>query len=263
MSSPDGPGGPGTGRPRDDSLWYASARLVGAPTAPNRSAAARRLMRQLVLVGGLGAVVVILLMIVADAPVIMLMPPRGAAQLWPFRWITDFGKAAYVLWASGLAALAALAITPLLRGRVRLAVAGLDVRLAFVFLSVGLANLIGEGLKGAIGRARPFVGGRADVFQFSPATWHEPFESLPSAHAITAVALACAVAMAWPRSRWVMAAYALAILVSRVALLAHHPSDVVAGALVGVVGALVVRSWFATRQLGFAIDAGGAVAALP
>ncbi|MDR3467033.1 MAG: phosphatase PAP2 family protein [Xanthobacteraceae bacterium] len=260
MTSPDRPG---AAHAPDDSLWHACARLIGAPTAPNRRAATRRLMRQLALVAGLGAVVVIGLMVVADAPVIMMMPSRGAPQLWPFRWITDFGKAAYVLWASGLAVLAALVITPLLRGRVRLAMSGLDVRLAFVFLSVGLADLIGEGLKGAIGRARPFVGGRADVFQFSPGTWHEPFESLPSAHAITAVALAGAVAMAWPRSRFVMAAYALAIIVSRVALLAHHPSDVVAGALVGVAGTLVVRYWFATRQLGFAIDADGAVAELP
>jgi membrane-associated phospholipid phosphatase len=42
--------------------------------------------------------------------------------------------------------------------------------------------------------------------------------------------------------------YALLIMFSRVVVLAHHPSDVIAGALVGVVGALLVRRWFAARR---------------
>ena len=49
------------------------------------------------------------------------------------------------------------------------------------------------------------------------------------------------------------------IVSSRLVLLAHHPSDVVAGALIGVVGAiagaLLVR---ARRRLGFTIDDNGA-----
>lgn len=40
---------------------------------------------------------------------------------------------------------------------------------------------------------------------------------------------------------------------SRVVLLAHHPSDAAAGALVGIVGAPSVRYWFAARRLGFKI----------
>ena len=41
-------------------------------------------------------------------------------------------------------------------------------------------------------------------------------------------------------------------MLSRVVVLAHHPSDVIAGALVGVVGALWVRRAFAARGLLFA-----------
>jgi undecaprenyl-diphosphatase len=44
--------------------------------------------------------------------------------------------------------------------------------------------------------------------------------------------------------------------------LAHYPSDVVAGALIGVVGAMVVRYWFAARRLGFAIRPEGAIVPL-
>ena len=47
-----------------------------------------------------------------------------------------------------------------------------------------------------------------------------------------------------------MIVYAVLIALSRLVLLAHHPSDVVAGALVGVIGAMLVRYWFAARRLG-------------
>ena len=56
-----------------------------------------------------------------------------------------------------------------------------------------------------------------------------------------------------------MLVYALAILASRLALLAHHPSDVVGGAVVGILGALAVRHWFAVRGLGFAIGENGEI----
>ena len=59
-----------------------------------------------------------------------------------------------------------------------------------------------------------------------------------------------------------MAVYAFLIAASRLVLLAHHPSDVVAGALIGVIGALIVRYWFAARRLGFAIRPDGAIAPL-
>lgn len=36
-----------------------------------------------------------------------------------------------------------------------------------------------------------------------------------------------------------------------VVVVAHHPSDVTVGALVGAVGAVLVRRWFAARRLVF------------
>ena len=40
-------------------------------------------------------------------------------------------------------------------------------------------------------------------------------------------------------------------LATRVIIAVHHPSDVIAGALVGVVGALIIRRWFAAQRLVF------------
>jgi membrane-associated phospholipid phosphatase len=56
--------------------------------------------------------------------------------------------------------------------------------------------------------------------------------------------------------------YATLIAGSRLVLLAHHPSDVIAGAVIGVIGAMSVRYWFAARRLGFAIRRDGKIVPL-
>jgi undecaprenyl-diphosphatase len=38
---------------------------------------------------------------------------------------------------------------------------------------------------------------------------------------------------------------------------AHYPTDVLTGAVVGTVGALMVRRWFAMRRLGFSYGPDG------
>ncbi|MES1148178.1 MAG: phosphatase PAP2 family protein, partial [Bradyrhizobium guangdongense] len=136
-------------------------------------------------------------------------------------------------------------------------------RLQFIFCAVAFSNLITEILKYCIGRGRPFVGGEGNVFHFSHFAGNPAYYSFPSGHATTAFALAMAVSAVWPQARVAMAIYALIIATSRLVLLAHHPSDVVGGALVGIVGAMAVRYWFAARRLGFAIQSDGTILALP
>ena len=97
------------------------------------------------------------------------------------------------------------------------------------------------------------------AFNFSHFAGTEAYASFPSGHAVTAFALAFAVSALWPRLRIVMILYALLIASTRLVLLAHHPSDVVAGALVGIIGAMAVRYWFAARRLSFAIRADGTI----
>jgi membrane-associated phospholipid phosphatase len=53
--------------------------------------------------------------------------------------------------------------------------------------------------------------------------------------------------------------YAVAIAASRLVMLAHHPSDVVGGAVLGLVGALAMRAWFARREIGFTIEENGKI----
>jgi membrane-associated phospholipid phosphatase len=61
----------------------------------------------------------------------------------------------------------------------------------------------------------------------------------------------------FPRARTALWIYALAIALSRIMLQAHNVTDVFAGAVVGTVGALLVRRWFALRRLGFSIGPDG------
>jgi len=84
-----------------------------------------------------------------------------------------------------------------------------------------------------------------------PFVWRPDYASMPSGHATTSVAAAIAIGAVWPRLRVPMWLYAVLIMLSRIFVLAHHPSDVVAGALTGAVGAYLMRRWFAARRLVF------------
>ena len=243
-------------------VWLAGAQLVRPPSHSRRAEAARRSARHGLLLAAVTGAAIILLMYAWDAREISLMPPRGTASLWPIRILTDFGKSAYVLWALAVMLFVVAIISPLLRGNSRSRLLGLGTRLQFVYLAVLVPVLTGEIIKWIVGRGRPFVGGKANAFNFEPFAGTEAYASFPSGHAITAFALAFAVSAFWPWARVVMLVYAISIAISRLLLLAHHPSDVVAGAVIGVIGAVFVRYWFAARRLGFAIHRDGEIVPL-
>lgn len=240
-------------------LRHSAIQLVRSPSHSRRAVAARRLARHALLLTVTGGALVILLMLAFDLTEIGMMPPRGSASVWPARILTDFGKDAYVLGALAAALLIVAVAVPLLHGAPRARLLRLGTRLEYLLLALLFSNLIAETIKWTVGRGRPYVGGKANPFDFAPFAGTEPYFSFPSAHAVTAFALAFAVAAIWPRTWLVMLAYALIIAATRLVLLAHHPSDVAAGAVIGIVGAMVVRYWFAARRLGFAISADGKI----
>ncbi len=99
---------------------------------------------------------------------------------------------------------------------------GLAAACAFSF-----AYLIGE----LVERTRPYRASM-DVTLLAP----EPLTrfSFPSAHASTAFALAAAVASVSPRFGWLAFLVATLVSVGRVAIGVHYPTDVLAGALLGI-----------------------------
>jgi undecaprenyl-diphosphatase len=249
------------------SRFFASTRLsfvqlVRSPSHSRRAEAARRSARHALLATSVIGAAIIALMYMLDATEIGWMPKRGAASLWPVRILTDFGKSEYVLWSLAGILFAIALISPLLRRTARSLLLGFGTRLQFVFFAVLVPVLTGEVIKWIVGRGRPFVGGEANAFNFAHFAGTEAYASFPSGHAVTSFALAFAVSALWPQVRLVMIVYAILIALSRLVLLAHHPSDVVAGALLGVVGAMAVRYWFAARRLSFAIRSDGVIVPL-
>lgn len=240
-------------------LWRSIAPLAHAPSHSRRAEARRRQARHWLALSAILAAAIAALMLTVDLTAIVAMPPRGTASLWPLRVLTDFGKASYILWALFVTMIAVLAFVAAARGHTAGILIGFGRRIQFVFFAVLVPMIAGEAIKGIVGRARPFVGGHADPFNYSHFAWTEAYASFPSGHAIAAFALAFAVPAVWPRLRGAMWTYAVIIALTRIALLAHHPSDVVGGALVGIVGAMAVRYWFAARRLVFTIRPDGTI----
>ena len=214
--------------------------------------------QRLVIAAGLAVVIFLLVMFLIDAAAI-----RGVGHLprwivWFFDQITDFGKSGWFLWPLGILFLA-LAALPTLPRLPQLVLAAVMVRVGFLFVAIGAPGLFVNVVKHIFGRARPLVGGSLDPYLFSPFSWPAAYAGLPSGHAATVFSVLVAFGTLWPRGRTLLWVYALLIAASRVAVTAHYPSDVLAGALVGVVGALLVRRWFALRGLGFSIAPDGIV----
>lgn len=215
-----------------------------------------------------GAIVVVAVtaetMIAVDAWAVTLARRMPEWLIMAFDHVTDLGKSVWLLVPIAVAlATIALSASPALPRMSQRLLAAIAVRLGFLFVAVGLPGLIFTIAKRLVGRARPLVEGSADPFSYRPLGWSVEYASLPSGHAIDAFAIAMAVGALWPRARPLLWTYAVLIAMSRVVLTAHFPSDVITGAVVGVVGVLLVRDWFAARGLAFVIGADGIVQRLP
>jgi undecaprenyl-diphosphatase len=215
-------------------------------------------LQQLAIAAVIAVLVFLLVQFVADAAAI-----NGVARLprwvvWFFDQITDFGKSGWFLWPLGILFLV-LAALPTLPRVPQLVLAAVMVRVGFLFAAITVPGLFINIVKHFFGRARPLVGGSLDPYLFSPFSWPAAYASLPSGHATSVFSVLVAFGSLWPRGRTVLWTYALLIAISRVVVTAHFPSDVLAGALVGVTGALLVRRYFALRRLAFSIGPDGAV----
>jgi undecaprenyl-diphosphatase len=112
--------------------------------------------------------------------------------------------------------------------------------------AAALALAAGQVISRLVDRPRPFSAHPHLVQLFAP---HAADAGFPSDHATGAFAIAAAV---WAHDRrWGAALTALAILlaVGRVAIGVHYPSDVIAGAALGIAAALLVTRGPARRWL--------------
>lgn len=155
-----------------------------------------------------------------------------------FRWVNDLAAnhdgledplKAYVQASEIIFALGLVALFVFFAPRIRRAAVAAG-------LSAGLALVVAHFLAAAIGRDRPFVDHpHAHLFLS-----HAADPGFPSDHATGAFAIAFALVLRDRVIGIVALVLALLLAVGRVALGVHYPSDVFAGAVLGLAGALVL-----------------------
>lgn len=110
--------------------------------------------------------------------------------------------------------------------------------LLFLCVAVVAAMLIGETLKWLFGRYRPVMLFEHGLYGFSWLAAGGDMHSFPSGHSFRIFSAMTALCLLLPRARVPFVAVAVAVGVSRVLVCRHFPSDVLAGAFLGVVCAL-------------------------
>jgi membrane-associated phospholipid phosphatase len=188
-----------------------------------------------------------------------------ASVVTVFAWITRLGESDYIVYAS-LALLVAMAGLALLVRRpvAKRALWQLSGIWAFLLTGVGLPSLFTTLVKRLIGRSRPELIDSVGSFDFRTMSWVDwTYQSFPSGHATTAFALCFTVSFLVPRSfPWVLA-LAVLIALSRIVVGAHYPTDVIGGAVVGTLGAYLVRNAFLALGWVFRRQPDGGIARRP
>jgi undecaprenyl-diphosphatase len=236
---------PGRGMPLNLAQWcLALARPPRAaiPSFPKSAVAGVVIM--------LGAVVAAMFLL--DAPAVEWAHHLPHGMVAVFEQITNAGLSGWYLIPSGVIVLLLAALVSSALPRFAWGVlTALAARCGFFFLAVAVPGLVTTLFKHLLGRARPYIEPPGHPFTFVGLNLNSNYESLPSGHGTTAASVAVAVGALFPRARWIVWLYVLTIMFSRIVLTAHHPSDVLAGALIGTLFAALVRRWFAARRLVF------------
>jgi undecaprenyl-diphosphatase len=192
-----------------------------------------------------------------------------AAIAWPGSWrapfffITDYGLSDWVLIPTLIALLLASLAATMLRRLARLVAIEIALLSGFIFLGVGVPGLLVAILKRVIGRSRPVEFDDVGAFFFQPVVNAWNFQSFPSGHTTTAIALAFVIGFLWPRLFLLFLAIGVAVGISRVPVGMHYPTDVFAGLIVGMLGAYLVRNAFARRRWLFTTRPDGRIVRRP
>jgi membrane-associated phospholipid phosphatase len=177
------------------------------------------------------------------------------------RTFHTFGKSGWYLWPAALFLIATAFVDWRALGRRSLArLTALTQAAWFAGLSLGTGETLSSILKQTIGRARPRLHDDHGLFAFQSWTLDSAWASFPSGHATTFGALACVLALLFPRFKWFLLCAALWLASTRVIVGAHYPSDVLAGLIFGAWIAYAWAVWLARRRILFKVDDEGRLA---
>ncbi len=210
---------------------FARRRLAARPALRGRHEPWRRF-----------AVVTIALIAFAAAyfdPVFAALPRGWKSPVHGFgQTITDFGLSGpYLIPLSLFLVWTAMVDWSAFTRRSRLHLFNGTAAAWYALISIAGSGLLVTLLKQLFGRARPRLANELGAFHFDPFSLDAAYLSFPSGHATTVGAVCFCVAILFPRLRVAATVAALWFGFSRIVVGAHHPSDVVAGLLIG--------GWFA------------------
>lgn len=110
-----------------------------------------------------------------------------------------------------------------------------------IFSSVLSASIVAEIIKVCIGRFRPIFFEALGITGFRPFSMEWAFNSMPSGHTTATFAGLVMAGMLAPKIKPITWTLAIIVGLSRVAVGAHWPTDVILGAFIGMVAADVVK----------------------
>jgi len=174
---------------------------------------------------------------------LVLSADEGNRHIWSI--ITDLGDSAWM----GIATVAAWLLgVAMMRMQPDNAVwQKLPRQSIYVFAAVAISGIIVLIVKGIVGRARPYLFDTEGPFGFNSLSFESIYASWPSGHTTTAFAFAAALILLFPRTKILMLAFAVLAGYSRMALGAHYFADVIMGATLGTLSAIVIYQWLAPK----------------
>ncbi len=183
----------------------------------------------------------------ADKPLALWLKKFDAFFLTGFfETITGLGRSIWLIGVSAAVAML-LVLTAFLLSRLSWAkeVRRRAAQALFVFACVAVPSMIGLILKIAIGRARPTLLFKDGIYGFAPFNFDWGFHSMPSGHSLAVVGLASGLALiASPMALPIIAFFATLIAFSRFLTTAHYLSDAIAGAVLAMLVAMVLKAMF-------------------
>jgi len=128
----------------------------------------------------------------------------------------------------------------------------------FVFLNISIPGLLVAAIKWSLGRARPKMLLREDIYGFDFFVGLEPaYNSFPSGHAQASLCVALSVSCFFKRLWPFLLTFAVIIAVSRIVVLVHFLSDVMASIAISLVLFWAILNYYRDKGWLFTPGPGG------
>lgn len=201
------------------------------------------LLKKTAISGGITALIYLFLLSFVDRPVDFWVH-KHYANTWVFQlgtYISDAARGVYIRLGIALCFISILFCDPDLKRE-------WTRDLLYICLSVSIAIILSDGLKYLLGRYRPIMLFEQNLYGFHFFSAEFALNSSPSGHTVRAFSLLTAASLLYRRFAVPFLSIAVLIGISRVAVTAHYPSDVLFGAYLGIFTAVWTFKHFFSRD---------------